>query len=61
MPWVPILGALICVAQMVGLPVETWVRLFVWLALGMAIYFLYGRRRAAAIRAARGLTPVAAD
>jgi APA family basic amino acid/polyamine antiporter len=61
MPWVPILGALVCVAQMVGLPVETWVRLFVWLALGMAIYFLYGRRRAAAIRDARGLTPVAGD
>ena len=61
MPWVPILGAVVCVAQMVGLPVETWVRLCVWLALGMAIYFLYGRRRAAAIRDARGLTPVAAD
>jgi basic amino acid/polyamine antiporter, APA family len=61
MPWVPILGALVCVAQMVGLPVETWIRLVVWLALGMAIYFLYGRRRALAVREGRGLTPAAAD
>jgi APA family basic amino acid/polyamine antiporter len=61
MPWVPIFGALVCVAQMVGLPVETWIRLVVWLALGMAIYFLYGRRRALAVRAGRSLTPAAAD
>src|SRR6185437_5138938 len=37
MPWVPILGALICFAQMAGLPLTTWVRLFVWLAVGLAI------------------------
>ena len=61
MPWVPVLGALVCVAQMVGLPVETWIRLVVWLVLGMAIYLLYGRRRAVAVRAGRGLTPAAAD
>ena len=47
MPWVPILGALACVAQMVALPLATWVRLFVWLAIGFVIYFAYGRRRAA--------------
>ena len=59
MPWVPILGAVVCVAQMVGLPWETWLRLVVWLALGMAIYALYGRRRAAAVRDGSVLAPAA--
>jgi APA family basic amino acid/polyamine antiporter len=45
MPWVPILGALSCLAQMVSLPWATWERLFIWLALGMAVYFGYSRRR----------------
>ena len=47
MPWVPIFGAVACVAQMVGLPWATWERLFIWLGLGLAVYFLYSRRRAA--------------
>ena len=42
---VPILGALICLAQMVGLPLTTWIRLIVWLVVGLAIYFLYGRQQ----------------
>jgi len=52
MPWVPIGGALVCLIQMVALPGATWVRLMLWLAAGFAIYFLYGARRAAALRAA---------
>jgi APA family basic amino acid/polyamine antiporter len=43
-PWVPLMGILICVALMLGLGLETWLRLLVWLALGLAIYFGYGRR-----------------
>jgi APA family basic amino acid/polyamine antiporter len=46
-PWVPavpILGALICLAQMVGLPLATWERLVIWLAIGLVIYFAYSRR-----------------
>jgi APA family basic amino acid/polyamine antiporter len=44
MPVVPILGILICGYMMYGLPVDTWLRLAIWMALGLAIYFLYGRR-----------------
>jgi APA family basic amino acid/polyamine antiporter len=45
-PWValvPILGILTCLAMMVSLDVETWYRLAIWLMIGLAIYFGYGR------------------
>jgi basic amino acid/polyamine antiporter, APA family len=42
-PLVPILGILICGYMMYGLPGDTWVRLIVWMALGLIIYFAYGR------------------
>ncbi len=51
MPWVPILGALACPVQMASLPWATWERLFVWLAIGFAVYFGHGRRGAARVRA----------
>jgi APA family basic amino acid/polyamine antiporter len=35
-------GALACLWVMSGLPRDTWIRLFVWLAIGFAIYFGYG-------------------
>jgi APA family basic amino acid/polyamine antiporter len=41
-PLVPILGALVCLTMMLFLGMETWIRLFVWLAIGLAIYFGYG-------------------
>ncbi len=44
-PWVPIAGALVCLAQMIGLPLATWERLFIWLAIGLVIYVTYGARR----------------
>ena len=43
-PWVPTLGILSSLVLMAGLPLATWLRLFVWLAIGLAIYFLYGHR-----------------
>jgi APA family basic amino acid/polyamine antiporter len=51
MPWVPVVGTLICLYLMSGLPLPTWIRLFVWLAIGLCIYFGYGRMRAASLRA----------
>jgi basic amino acid/polyamine antiporter, APA family len=53
MPWVPLLGAAICLVQMLGLPGSAWERLMIWLLIGFGIYFLYGRRRALAVRSAR--------
>jgi len=44
-PWVPvvpILGAVLALAQMAGLPLDTWLRLLVWMAIGFIIYFGYG-------------------
>lgn len=38
---VSILGAAACLWVMSGLPHDTWIRLFVWLALGFVIYFTY--------------------
>ena len=43
-PLVPIAGMSICSFMMVLLPADTWVRLAAWLAVGLVIYFTYGRR-----------------
>ncbi|HEX3889601.1 MAG TPA: amino acid permease, partial [Verrucomicrobiae bacterium] len=38
------LGVGFCIFLMSGLPADTWARLIVWMAIGIAIYFLYSRR-----------------
>ena len=43
-PLVPILGILISLGLMASLPWSTWLRLIVWLILGLVIYFTYGRK-----------------
>lgn len=43
-PWVPVLGALFSFAQMIALPVDTWLRLLIWMGIGLVIYFSYSRR-----------------
>lgn len=43
-PLVPILGVVVCGALMLGLPTESWERLAIWLALGLLIYFIYGKK-----------------
>lgn len=53
-PFLPILSAVICLALMLNLSIETWLRFLVWMALGFAVYFAYGYRssRLGAARAA---------
>jgi basic amino acid/polyamine antiporter, APA family len=54
-PVVCTVGVLGCLLLMFSLPAHNWYRLFVWMALGLVIYFLYGRshsilgRRAAVV------------
>lgn len=43
-PFVPIIGILVCIGLMYSLPVESWERLFIWMAIGVVIYFTYGRK-----------------
>ena len=43
-PYIPIAGILCCLAMMASLPGDTWLRLLGWLALGLAIYFLYSAK-----------------
>ncbi len=45
-PWVPlipILTIIACFYLMSALPIETWIRFIIWLAIGLVIYFIYGR------------------
>jgi APA family basic amino acid/polyamine antiporter len=42
-PLVPILGILVCFAMMASLDKWTWIRLIVWLVIGLCIYFTYSR------------------
>jgi len=44
-PYVPILGILTCVVIMFSLPLDTWIRLIVWLSIGLIIYYSYGKKK----------------
>ncbi len=43
-PLIPVLGVLACLALLAGLSQYTWVRLSIWIVLGLAIYAVYGCR-----------------
>ncbi|MFE5770386.1 amino acid permease [Streptomyces sp. NPDC056485] len=46
-PWVPVVPIVSIAASvwlMLNLPAETWLRFAVWMVIGFAVYFLYGRR-----------------
>ena len=47
-PFVPILGMASCLYLMLGLPSATWLRLLVWILIGLVVYFAYGRWRSSA-------------
>ncbi|MDE3154621.1 MAG: amino acid permease [Acidobacteriota bacterium] len=42
-PFVPIAGIVISLLLMLSLPIDTWLRLFAWLAIGLVVYWQYGR------------------
>jgi len=44
-PIVPIASICFCILLMAGLPIMNWIRFFVWLAIGLLIYFFYSRHR----------------
>jgi len=58
-PVVPVLGILLCLLLMFSLPAENWLRLVVWLVIGLVVYFGYGRKHSvmARIRAGETITP----
>ena len=57
-PWCPVLPVLsivFCLVLMMALPLETWLRFFVWLVIGMVIYLLFGRRHSVLEQGEEGL------
>ena len=46
-PLIPILGVVVCLGMMVFLPLDTWVRLLVWMIIGINVYLFYGIKNSA--------------
>jgi len=49
-PLIPILGIVFCLLLMFSLPVDNWLRLILWLLIGFAVYFAYGRHHSVLAR-----------
>jgi len=55
-PVVPVLSIVFCFLLMMGLEIETWIRFFVWLIIGLVIYIFYSRHHSEFARG-QGRTP----
>jgi APA family basic amino acid/polyamine antiporter len=44
-PLVPVLGIITCLFMMVFLPADTWIRLLIWMVIGLDVYIVYGFRK----------------
>lgn len=49
-PWVPAAGVVCCVSMMLFLPADTWIRLVMWMLIGLDIYSFYGIRHSVAAK-----------
>jgi len=56
-PLTPILGIAVCLLLMFSLPGENWLRLVIWLAIGLVVYFGYGKRHSLLARHNAGIAP----
>ena len=43
-PWFPIVSIVFCLGLMLALPLETWLRFFAWLLIGLTIFWLFGSK-----------------
>ncbi|HYN93851.1 MAG TPA: amino acid permease C-terminal domain-containing protein, partial [Pilimelia sp.] len=43
-PVVPVLAALASFYLMLNLPADTWIRFFIWMVIGIVVYFVYSAR-----------------
>ena len=50
-PLFPLLSIVFCIVLMMGLEILTWIAFFIWLAIGLVIYFTYSRYRSEFARA----------
>jgi APA family basic amino acid/polyamine antiporter len=58
-PLVPILGIVTCLVMMASLPIETWIRLYIWLVAGLLIYYFYGQNHSKLRRSEAASSPKA--
>ena len=56
-PFLPALAVLSCIALMMFLTVNTWLRFLIWMAIGFVVYFLYSKQHSRVGRTDGGLTP----
>jgi basic amino acid/polyamine antiporter, APA family len=57
-PFLPALAVLSCIALMMFLAVNTWLRFLIWMAIGFVVYFFYSKQHSRLARPDGGLTPV---